>query len=155
MNVDEHHMRTALDEARRAAEHDDVPVGAVVVLDDEVVAAAHNTRELSGDPTAHAEVLALRAAAASAGTWKLEGVTLYSTVEPCPMCAGALVAARVKRLVYGAPDIRCGAAWSIYNIPQDPRLFHRCEITAGVLEDQCAQLVQDFFAAKRDIARFL
>lgn len=155
MSVDEQHMRNALTEARRALDHGDVPIGAVAVLDGRILAAAHNTRELTGDPTAHAEILALRAAAVRTGAWRLEGVTLYSTVEPCPMCAGALVAARVKRLVYGAPDVRCGAAWSIYNIPQDPRLFHRCEITAGVLEDQCAQLMEAFFAARRDIAGFL
>ncbi|MEX2587724.1 MAG: tRNA adenosine(34) deaminase TadA [Actinomycetota bacterium] len=155
MDDDEQYMHTALGEARRALEHGDVPIGAVAVLGGRIVASAHNARELTGDPTAHAEILALRDAAGEAGTWRLEGVTLYSTVEPCPMCAGALVAARIRRLVYGAPDVRCGAAWSIYNIPQDPRLFHRCEITAGVLEDRCAQLIQDFFAAKRDIARFL
>lgn len=155
MSADERHMRAALKEATRALEHGDAPVGAVAVVQDRVVASAHNTRERSGDPTAHAEVLALRAAAEQAGSWRLDELTLYSTVEPCPMCAGALVAARVKRLVYGAPDVRCGAAFSIYNIPQDPRLYHRCEITAGVLEEECARLLQDFFAAKRDVARFL
>lgn len=155
MQSDEIFMQAALDEAHKAPEHGDVPVGAVAVREHTILAAAHNTRELTGDPTAHAEILALREAAAQLGTWRLEGVTLYSTVEPCPMCAGALVAARIKRLVYGAPDVRCGAAWSIYNIPQDPRLYHRCEITARVLEEDCAELIQKFFAGKRDAHPFL
>jgi tRNA(adenine34) deaminase len=142
-------MREALDEARAALSHDDVPVGAVAVKDGEVIARAHNERELRGDPTAHAEILALQRAAGAFGSWKLNELSLFVTVEPCPMCAGALVAARVKRLVYGAPDERAGAAYSVYNIVQDPRLNHQCELTAGVMRDECAELIQEFFRKRR------
>ena len=143
-------MRLALAEAAAALDHDDVPIGAVVVRDDEVVAAARNERELRGDPTAHAEVLALRAAAAAAGTWRLGGATVYVTLEPCPMCAGALVLARVARLVYGPQDPRAGAAYSLYNVVQDPRLNHSIEVTTGVLEEECAALLRQFFHTRRD-----
>ena len=142
-------MRLALAEATAALEHDDVPIGAVVVRDGEVAAAARNERELRGDPTAHAEVLALRAAAATAGTWRLGGATVYVTLEPCPMCAGALVLARVARLVYGPQDPRAGAAYSLYNVVQDPRLNHSVEVTTGVLEDECAAVLRTFFHGKR------
>jgi tRNA(adenine34) deaminase len=142
-------MALALAEARRALEHDDVPIGAVAVVGDEVVAAAHNERELLADPTAHAEILALRAAARHLGRWRLTDLTLYVTVEPCPMCAGALVAARVGRVVYGAADVKAGAAYSLYNIVQDPRLNHECHLTTGILGDECAGLVQEFFRARR------
>jgi len=142
-------MALALAEARKALEHDDVPIGAVAVVGDEVVAAAHNERELLDDPTAHAEILALRAAARHLGRWRLNDLTLYVTVEPCPMCAGALVAARVGRVVYGAPDEKAGAAYSLYNIVQDPRLNHECHLTAGILSDDCAAVVQEFFRARR------
>jgi len=142
-------MALALAEARKALEHDDVPIGAVAVVGDQVVAAAHNERELLADPTAHAEILALRAAARHLGRWRLNDLTLYVTVEPCPMCAGALVAARVGRVVYGAPDEKAGAAYSLYNIVQDPRLNHECHLTAGILSDDCAAVVQDFFRARR------
>lgn len=142
-------MRLALDEASAALEHGDVPIGAVAVRDGVVLAAARNERELRGDPTAHAEVLALRAAAEAAGTWRLGGVTVYVTLEPCPMCAGALVLARVERLVYGPQDPRAGAAYSLYNVVQDPRLNHRVEVTTGVLEAECADLLRTFFDGKR------
>jgi tRNA(adenine34) deaminase len=142
-------MRLALDEARKAIEHDDVPVGAVVVAGDRVLSSAHNERELRSDPTAHAEILALRAASEVLGTWRLNEATLYVTLEPCPMCAGASVAARVGRIVYGAPDERAGAAYSIYNIVQDPRLNHECRLTTGILAEECAELLQEFFRAKR------
>jgi len=142
-------MHLALAEARRALEHDDVPIGAVAVVGDEVVAAAHNERELLADPTAHAEILALRAAARHLGRWRLNDLTLYVTVEPCPMCAGALVAARVGRVVYGTADEKAGAAYSLYNIVQDPRLNHECHLTAGILRDECAAVVQEFFRARR------
>lgn len=147
---DERFMRLALDEAATAAAHDDVPVGAVLVRDDEVLAAAGNERELLGDPTAHAEVLCLRAAAALAGDWRLTGTTMYVTLEPCPMCAGALVSARVARLVYGPQDPVAGAALSIYNIVQDPRLNHSMEVTTGVLAEASAELLRSFFAGRRD-----
>ncbi|MDQ3952187.1 MAG: tRNA adenosine(34) deaminase TadA [Actinomycetota bacterium] len=143
-------MRLALAEAAAALDHDDVPIGAVVARDGEVLAAARNERELRGDPTAHAEVLALRAAAAAAGSWRLGGATVYVTLEPCPMCAGALVLARVARLVYGPQDPRAGAAYSLYNVVQDPRLNHFVEITTGVLEEECAALLRTFFQRRRE-----
>ncbi|HYO62012.1 MAG TPA: tRNA adenosine(34) deaminase TadA [Actinomycetota bacterium] len=146
---DEGFMRRALAEAASALDHDDVPIGAVVVRDGEVLAAARNERELRGDPTAHAEVLALRAAALAAGSWRLGGATVYVTLEPCPMCAGALVLARVERLVYGPQDPRAGAAYSLYNVVQDPRLNHTVEVTTGVLEDECADLLRSFFRTRR------
>ena len=142
-------MRLALAEATAALEHGDVPIGAVVVRDGEVLAAARNERELRGDPTAHAEVLALRAAAEAAGTWRLGGATVYVTLEPCPMCAGALVLARVARLVYGPQDPRAGAAYSLYNVVQDPRLNHSVDVTTGVLEEECATVLRTFFHGKR------
>ena len=148
-------MRLALEQARLALAHDDIPVGAVAVSDGEVVYSAHNERELRGDPTAHAEITCLRGAARKLGRWRLTGVTVYSTVEPCPMCAGALVAARVQRVVYGAPDVLGGAAWSIYNIVQDPRLMHRCELTSGLLGEECAEVIQAFFEKKRQPVHFL
>ncbi len=146
---DEELMRLALDEAEKAATHDDVPVGAVLARDGEVIAAAGNERELRGDPTAHAEVLCLRAAAERTGNWRLTGTTMYVTLEPCPMCAGALVSARVARLVYGPQDPIAGAALSLYNIVQDPRLNHSMEVTAGVLAEASAALLRSFFEGRR------
>ncbi len=142
-------MRVALDEARAALSHGDVPVGAVSVVAGEVVARAHNERELRGDPTAHAELLVLRATAEAVGSWRLGEVTLVVTLEPCPMCAGALVAARLGRLVYGAADPRAGACGSLYNLCSDPRLNHELPVTAGVLEADAAQLLRDFFSIRR------
>ena len=146
---DEDAMRAALDEARAALAHGDVPVGAVALAGGEVVARAHNERELRSDPTAHAELLALRAASEALGTWRLGGVTIVVTLEPCPMCAGALVAARVGRLVFGAPDPRAGACGSLYNLCADPRLNHELQVTGGVLGDDAARLVREFFAVRR------
>ena len=143
-------MGEALEEARRALEHDDVPVGAVIVDEaGSVVSAAHNRREEWGDPTAHAEVLAIRAAAENRGGWRLDGLALVVTLEPCPMCAMAAVWARMDRIVYGAPDPKAGAAWSLFNIPQDERLNHRCELEAGVREAEAAALLEEFFASRR------
>ncbi len=142
-------MRIALAEAARAAEQGDVPIGAVVVHREEVIAAAGNERELRADPTAHAEILALRAAADVLGSWRLDGASVYVTLEPCPMCAGALVAARVARLVYGPQDPKAGAAYSLYNICQDPRLNHQLEITPDVLAEECAGVLQAFFEERR------
>jgi tRNA(adenine34) deaminase len=144
-------MGRALDEARAALAHDDVPVGAVVArLDDgAVVAAAHNERELRGDPTSHAEVLALQAAARVIGGWRLGGHALVSTIEPCPMCAGAAWAARVDLIVFGAADPRAGASGSLYNLAADPRLNHEIPVVPGVRGDECAVLVEQFFAARR------
>ena len=146
-------MRAALTEAASAIEHGDVPVGAVL-LDDtgQQVAADHNRREERGDPTAHAEMLVLSKAARDAGTWHLDGHTLVVTLEPCPMCAMATVWARVERIVYGAADPKAGAAWSLYNIPQDERLNHRCDIVAGVEAEQCANLLEQFFRERRSPA---
>jgi tRNA(adenine34) deaminase len=146
---DEAAMSLALDEAALAVEHDDVPVGAVVLLNSEVIARRHNERERLGDPTAHAELLALRDAAAALGGWRLVAVTVVVTLEPCPMCAGALVAARVGRLVFGAADPKAGACGSLYNLCADPRLNHELPVTRGVLADQAAELLSAFFAARR------
>ena len=143
-------MEAALAEAARAPAYGDVPVGAVLVdPDGQVAAADHNRREELRDPTAHAEMLVLSAAARRAGTWRLDGHTLVVTLEPCAMCAGAAVAARLERIVYGAPDLKAGAAWSLYNIPQDRRLNHRMELVAGVLEEECASVLADFFGRLR------
>jgi tRNA(adenine34) deaminase len=146
---DERYMRLALEEARQAPERDEVPVGCVVVHEGRVIGRGHNQREFLADPTAHAEVVALRQAAAALGTWHLEGATAYVTVEPCCMCAGALVNARVGRLVYGVPQPKSGACESLYSIPQDPRLNHRLEVRAGVLAEESAALLRDFFRARR------
>jgi tRNA(adenine34) deaminase len=143
-------MRIALEEAAAAAAHGDVPVGAVVVVDGRVIAARHNEREMSRDPTAHAELLAVRDAAASVGAWRLSGATVVSTLEPCVMCAGALVAARVKRLVFGAADPKAGACGSRYNVCVDPRLNHQVEVTPGLMAAEATHLLVGFFAAQRD-----
>jgi tRNA(adenine34) deaminase len=146
---DEHFMRIALQEASEAAGHGDVPVGCVVVRDGEVVGAAHNERELRGDPTAHAEVLALRAAALELGGWRLLGTVVYCTLEPCPMCAGAIQQARAARLVFGAPDQKVGAAGTVVNPLQDPRLLHRVEVQGGVLAADALSLLRSFFDDRR------
>ena len=142
-------MGLAIEEARRAVVHGDVPVGAVALAGRSVLASHHNERELRGDPTAHAEILAIRAAAEMIGGWRLTEVTLVVTLEPCPMCAGALVAARVGRLVFGATDPRAGACGSLYNLCADPRLNHEVPVTAGVRAEECALLLTDFFASRR------
>jgi tRNA(adenine34) deaminase len=146
---DERWMRRALELARAAADADEVPVGAVVVVDGERVAEAHNQPRALHDPTAHAEVLALRAAARALGHWWLNGATLYVTLEPCAMCAGAAVLARIDRLVYAAADPKAGMAGSLACTPQDPRLNHHVEITAGVLGDEAGDMLRDFFRARR------
>jgi tRNA(adenine34) deaminase len=146
---DEHFMRLALREAERAAEHDDVPIGAVVVREGEVIAAAGNERELRGDPTAHAEVLALREAARELGGWRVSDAVLYVTLEPCAMCAGAIVLARVPRVVVGAPDPKAGAAGSVMDILGEERLNHRPRVDAGLLAGDSAALLTDFFAQRR------
>ncbi len=149
-NIDEHHlMGLALEEARAAVDHGDVPVGAVVVVDGRVVARRHNERERLGDPTAHAELLAIRDAAEAIGSWRLEGATVVVSLEPCPMCAGALYQARIARLVFGATDMKAGACGSLYNIGSDPRLNHEFEVVQGLRADECGALLTDFFASKR------
>ena len=142
-------MGLALDEARAAQAHGDVPVGAIVVIGGEVVAARHNERELTGDPTAHAEVLALRDAAAKVGSWRLDAATLIVTLEPCPMCAGAALNARIGHLVYGAGDPKAGATGSLYNLCADARLNHEIAVTPFVRADESSALLQAFFAARR------
>ena len=142
-------MRLALREAERALEHDDVPIGAVVVREGEVLAAAHNERELRQDPTAHAEMIALTQAANALKTWRLEKCILYVTLEPCPMCAGAIVQARLPLVVYGCTDPKAGACDTLYRITNDPRLNHRAQVVGGVLAERCSSILSEFFAAKR------
>ena len=146
-------MRLALEEARMAAAEDEVPVGAIVVAAGRVIASAHNQREQLADPTAHAEMIALTQAAAALGSWRLEGCTLYVTLEPCPMCAGAIVLARIPRVVFGATDPKAGAVRSLYRLLDDPRLNHRCEIVEGVMAQECGALLTEFFAAKRALGK--
>ena len=146
---DEYFMRLALREAERALEHDDVPIGAVIVHDGEVIAAARNERELRGDPTAHAEVLALREASTHLGTWRLLDTALYVTLEPCAMCAGAIVLARLPRVVYAADDPKAGAAGSVLDVLAEPRLNHRPVVARGLLADESAELLRAFFASRR------
>ncbi len=146
---DDDAMELALGEARLAAKQGEVPVGAVALVDGRVVAARHNEREAAADPTAHAEILALRDAAAAVGGWRLNAVTLVVTLEPCPMCAGALVAGRVRRIVFGASDPRAGACGTLYNLCADPRLNHELDVTGGVAAVACGDLLSSFFAQKR------
>jgi len=146
---DEAWMRAALAEAEAAAEKGEIPIGAVIVRDGELIAGGHNLRETERDPTAHAEVVAIKRAAERLGAWRLTGTTLYVTIEPCAMCAGALVLARIERLVYGAADPKAGACGTLWNLVQDPRLNHRLAVTAGVLEDECRAVIQGFFRRLR------
>jgi tRNA(adenine34) deaminase len=147
--LDEQMMRQALREADRTQESEDVPVGAVVIRGGRVIGRGYNQREALKDPTAHAEMIALTAAAADMRSWRLEGCTLYVTLEPCTMCAGAIVLARVERVVFGAYDPKAGACGSIYNILEDGRLNHRPAVTAGVLAQECGDLLRAFFAGQR------
>lgn len=144
-------MLVSLAEAEKALRAGDVPVGAVAVqlATGEILSARHNQREISGDPTAHAEILALRDAARATGSWRLDGVCLVVTLEPCPMCAGALVASRISALAYGAADPKAGACGSLYNLAADPRLNHEFSVTRGLLAEECSRLLTEFFAARR------
>lgn len=142
-------MRLAVREAQRALEHHDVPIGAVVVHDGEVIGAGHNERELRQDPTAHAEVLALREAARSLGSWRVLDATLYVTLEPCAMCAGAIVLSRVPRVVFGTEDPKAGAAGSVMDVLDHAALNHRPLVTGGILQEECAGILREFFAARR------
>jgi tRNA(adenine34) deaminase len=146
---DEGFMGRALELARRAAAEGEVPVGALVVRQGEVLGVGYNRREQDSDPLAHAEILAIREAAKAVGDWRLNDCTLYVTLEPCPMCAGALVNSRVSRLVYGAADPKAGFCGTLGNVVQDPRLNHRLEVTAGVCGEECSRVLRDFFAALR------
>jgi tRNA(adenine34) deaminase len=146
---DERLMRVAIEAARVAEENDDVPIGAVIVHNNQIIAKAYNQREQLQDPTAHAEIIALTQAAAALETWRLNGCTMYVTLEPCPMCAGALVLARIDRIVYGCDDPKTGAIKSLYNIVQDNRLNHRVEVTCGILADEYSRILQEFFKKRR------
>jgi tRNA(adenine34) deaminase len=148
-SLDEVFMRAALDEARACLGHGDVPVGCAIVRDERFVAAAGNERELAGDPTAHAEILALRRAASDLGSWRLDGCTLYVTLEPCAMCAGAIVLARVPRVVFGAADPKAGFAGSLGDLLRDDRLNHRVDVASGILASDSSELLRDFFRERR------
>jgi tRNA(adenine34) deaminase len=146
---EEYFMRLALREAARALEHDDVPIGAVVVQGGEVIGAGHNERELRADPTAHAEMIALREAARALGSWRVLDSVMYVTLEPCALCAGAIVLARLPRVVFGATDPKAGAAGSVFNVLEEPRLNHRPQVESGLLAEECADLLRAFFAPRR------
>ena len=149
----ENFMRIALEEAAAARDEDESPVGAVVVLDGRVIGRAHNQREQLRDPTAHAEMIAITQAAAAAGSWHLDGATLYVTLEPCPMCAGAILNARIATVVYGAANPKAGAVRTLYRLLEDPRLNHRCQIVPGVLAEQCGRLLTEFFERQRQLGK--
>jgi len=142
-------MRLALREASRALEHDDIPVGAIVVHEGEVIGAGHNERELREDPTAHAEMIALRAAAQALGSWRVLDSVLYVTLQPCAMCAGAIVLARVPRVVFGTTDPKAGASGSVLDILAEPRLNHRPQVQSGLLAEECGDMLRAFFASRR------
>jgi Cytosine/adenosine deaminases len=146
---DEYFMRLALREAERAIEHDDVPIGAVIVREGEVIGSGHNEREIRADPTAHAEMIALREAARALGSWRVLDAVMYVTLEPCAMCAGAIVLARIPRVVFGATDPKAGAAGSVFDILDEPRLNHRPQVVGGLLADESAGLLRGFFAPRR------
>lgn len=149
------YMKEALREARKAYALGEVPIGSVVVLDGEIIGRGHNLREVLKDSTCHAEIIAMREAAQKIGDWRLSGTTLYSTIEPCPMCAGALVQFRVKTLVYGAADLKAGAVDSLLDLVRDPRFNHRVEVVSGVLEQECADIVRQFFRELRQSKKSL
>jgi tRNA(adenine34) deaminase len=149
MEFDNRFIKQAVKQAKIAEDNGDVPIGAVIVHKDTIIAKAYNQREQLQDPTAHAEIIALTQAAAALGRWRLHGCTMYVTLEPCAMCAGALVLARIDRLVYGCDDPKAGACGSLYHIVQDERLNHRLEVTAGVLAEECSGLLQGFFQQRR------
>lgn len=146
-------MEQALREAEQALAEDEVPIGCVIVRGERVIAAAHNQREQLHDPTAHAEMIAITQAAAAIGDWRLEQCRLYVTLEPCPMCAGAILQARVPLVIYGATDPKAGAVASLYRLLDDPRLNHRCEVIAGVLADRCGRILTRFFQAQRRLGK--
>ncbi|HVA45880.1 MAG TPA: tRNA adenosine(34) deaminase TadA [Pirellulales bacterium] len=148
-----HFMRLALQEAQRAFEEDEVPIGAVIVHDERVIAAAHNQREQLRDPTAHAEMIAITQAAQSLESWRLDDCILYATLEPCPMCAGAIIQARIPWVVYGAADPKAGAVHTLYQLLADPRLNHRCQTVSGVLAEQCGAVLTEFFKHKRALGK--
>lgn len=153
ITIDQRYMRMAIDQAFLAEENGDVPIGAVIVYEGRIIAKAHNQRQLLNDPTAHAEMIALTQAAEAVGNWRLHGCTIYVTLEPCTMCAGALVLARIDRLVFGTDDPKAGACGSLYNVVQDSRLNHQVDISAGILAEDCKIQLQAFFQRRRDEKR--
>ncbi|MEM9585834.1 MAG: tRNA adenosine(34) deaminase TadA [Planctomycetota bacterium] len=153
IDIDQHYMQRAYELAVEAATRDEVPVGAVIVKDHRMIAAAANQREALDDPTAHAEMIAITQAAAAVQDWRLENTTLYVTLEPCVMCAGAILQSRVPRVVFGAVDAKAGAVSSLFRLLQDPRLNHRCEVTSGVMAEPCGRILTEFFAAKRALGK--
>jgi tRNA(adenine34) deaminase len=142
-------MYSALEQARRAFEIEEVPIGAIVVHQDEIIGEGYNQRETLSDPTAHAEMIAITQAAQALGDWRLSGCTLYVTLEPCPMCAGAIVQARIPRVIFGTTDPKAGACTTLYRITDDPRLYHRCTVLGGVLQEDCKGILQQFFTQQR------
>tara|TARA_B100000609_G_C17182299_1_gene417796 strand:+ start:841 stop:1290 length:450 start_codon:yes stop_codon:yes gene_type:complete len=148
--TDEQLMLIAIEEAKLAESHGDIPIGALVILEGDIISSRHNERELRNDPTAHAEVLAIQDAAKILGTSRLDGATLISTLEPCPMCAGAALSARISRVVFGAEDPKAGALGSLYQLGSDPRLNHEFSVTPRVLQEECGALISRFFSTKRD-----
>lgn len=148
--TDEYYMQLAIEEAKKAAARGEIPIGAVLVAGGEVISAAHNMRETWHDATAHAEMITIIEACALLERWRLNDATLYVTVEPCPMCAGAIVNSRIKRLVYGCPDVKAGAAESIFNVVSNPNLNHTVEVTSGVCEEKCAAVIKNFFKKRRE-----
>ncbi|WP_071991537.1 tRNA adenosine(34) deaminase TadA [Veillonella sp. AS16] len=153
MTKDEQYMQEALVEARKAYELGEIPIGAILVHDDTIISRHHNRRELDHDATAHAEILVIREACESLQRWRLTGCTLYVTIEPCPMCAGAIINSRIDRVVYGASDYKGGAVESLFNVLSHPGLNHEPELTAGVLGDECSQIMKDFFKERRKARR--
>jgi tRNA(adenine34) deaminase len=151
--ADELHMRQAIEQAQAALAADEVPVGAVIVRDGRLLAAAHNQRESLRDPTAHAEMIAITQAASALGDWRLDGCTLYVTLEPCPMCAGAILQARIPRVVFGAADPKAGAVVTLFRLLDDARLNHRCQITGGILAIECGRLLSEFFQHQRRLGK--
>ncbi|MCH7324035.1 tRNA adenosine(34) deaminase TadA [Solibacillus sp. MA9] len=150
LTKDQYYMQQALEEAQKAAALGEVPIGAVIVYNDEIIARAHNLRETTQNALTHAESMAIQQACEKIGSWRLEETTLYVTLEPCPMCAGAILQSRVPRVVYGARDIKAGCVDSLYRLLNDPRFNHECEVTEGVLADECGQILTDFFRALRE-----
>ncbi|MCR2823344.1 tRNA adenosine(34) deaminase TadA [Lederbergia panacisoli] len=148
--TDEHYMRAAIMEAEKARGCNEVPIGAVIVLDGEIIAAAHNLRETEQNATAHAEILAIEEACKKLGTWRLENAKIYVTLEPCPMCSGAIILSRIKKVVYGAADPKAGCAGTLMNLLQDERFNHQSEVVEGVLKDECGKLLSDFFRNLRE-----
>lgn len=150
LTKDQYYMQQALEEAKKAASLGEVPIGAVIVYNDEIIARAHNLRETTQNALTHAESMAIQEACKKIGSWRLEDTTLYVTLEPCPMCAGAILQSRVPRVVYGARDIKAGCVDSLYRLLNDPRFNHECDVTEGVLADECGRILTDFFRALRE-----